>query len=70
MKKYVDIEVLKQQDFQDFSNTDVWCAIDNCPIANVVHRDELIKKFKCNRYHKWFITEEVIDYLIDKVYEL
>ena len=35
MKEYVDIEVLKQQDFQDFSNTDVMHAIDYCPRADV-----------------------------------
>lgn len=35
MKEYVDVEVLKQQDFQDFSNTDVMHAIDNCPRADV-----------------------------------
>lgn len=35
MKEYVDVEVLKQQDFQDFSNTDVMCAIDHCPRADV-----------------------------------
>lgn len=35
MKEYVDVEVLKQQDFQDFSNTDVMHAIDHCPRADV-----------------------------------
>ena len=35
MKEYVDVEVLKQQDFQDFSNSDVMHAIDHCPRADV-----------------------------------
>lgn len=35
MKEYVDVEILKQQDFQDFSNTDVMHAIDHCPRADV-----------------------------------
>ena len=35
MKEYVDVEILKQQDFRDFSNTDVMHAIDNCPRADV-----------------------------------
>lgn len=35
MKEYVDVEVLKQQDFQDFSNNDVMHAIDHCPRADV-----------------------------------
>ena len=35
MKEYVDVEVLKQQDFQDFSNTDVMQAINHCPRADV-----------------------------------
>lgn len=35
MKEYVDIEVLKQQDFQDFSNIDVMYAIDHCPRVDV-----------------------------------
>lgn len=35
MKEYVDVEVLKQQDFQDFSNTDVMHAINHCPRADV-----------------------------------
>ena len=36
MKEYVDVEVLKQQDFQDFSNTDVMHAINNCPRVDVM----------------------------------
>lgn len=37
MKEYVDVEILKQQDFQDFSNADVMYAIDHCPRADVEH---------------------------------
>ena len=35
MPKYIDADILKQQDFQDFSNTDVMNAIDRCPAADV-----------------------------------
>lgn len=35
MAKFVDVEVLKKQDFQDYSKTDVEHAIDNCPSADV-----------------------------------
>ena len=35
IKKYIDAEILKQQDFQDFSNTDVFNAINDCPAAKV-----------------------------------
>ena len=34
--KLVDPNVLKQQDFQDFSNTDVFCAINHCPTIDAV----------------------------------
>lgn len=34
--RLIDPNVLKQQDFQDFSNTDVFYAIDNCPIIDAV----------------------------------
>lgn len=32
----IDADELKRQDFQDFSNTDVWYAIDNCPTIDAV----------------------------------
>lgn len=35
MPRYIDAEALKQSDFQDFSNTDVFSAIDNAPTADV-----------------------------------
>ena len=34
--RYIDAELLKQQDFQDYSKTDVEYAIDHCPTADVV----------------------------------
>lgn len=40
MKEYVDVQVLKQQDFQDYSKTDVQYAIDHCPRADVVPRED------------------------------
>lgn len=36
MANYVDVKVLKQQDFADYSITDVEYAIDHCPRADVV----------------------------------
>ena len=36
MSRYVDVDVLKKQDFQDYSNSDVEYAIDHCPTADVV----------------------------------
>ena len=39
MKEYVDVKVLKQQDFQDYSREDVEYAIDYCPRADVVPRE-------------------------------
>ena len=44
MKKYVEVEELKSQDFQDYSKTDVEYAINNCPKANVV---EVVRCFDC-----------------------
>lgn len=35
MEKYININVLKQQDFQDFSQTDVFYAIDHCPTVEL-----------------------------------
>jgi hypothetical protein len=35
MKEYICVETLKQQDFQDYSNTDVAYAIDSCPREDV-----------------------------------
>lgn len=35
--RLIDADILKQQDFQDFSNTDVFNAIDSCP--TVVPKD-------------------------------
>lgn len=32
----IDKAELKRQDFQDFSNTDVFYAIDHCPIVDAV----------------------------------
>ena len=36
MSRYVDVDVLKRQDFQDYSDSDVEYAIDHCPTADVV----------------------------------
>lgn len=36
MSRYVDVDVLKKQDFQDYSDSDVEYAIDHCPTADVV----------------------------------
>jgi hypothetical protein len=41
-RRYVDVDLLKQQDFQDYSNTDVEYAIDHCPTADVVSLDDAI----------------------------
>lgn len=57
MKEYVDVQVLKQQDFQDYSNTDVEYAIDHCPradVAEVVRCRDCIKRNTpdCAMYYK------------------
>ena len=49
MKEYVDVEILKQQDFQDFSNTDVMHAIDHCPRADVEHV----------KHGHWILTQKI-----------
>ncbi len=35
-KEYIEKEILKAQDFQDFSPSDVLYAIEHCPTADVV----------------------------------
>ena len=45
MKEYIDVQVLKQQDFQDYSREDVEYAIDHCPRAAVEQREEYSKLF-------------------------
>jgi hypothetical protein len=42
MAKFIDVEVLKQQDFQDYSKTDVEYAIDLCPIADVIETETAV----------------------------
>lgn len=47
MTKYIEIEELKKQNFNNFSITDIMQAIDNCPIANVepiIHAHWMILK--------------------------
>jgi hypothetical protein len=41
MAEYVDVALLKSQDFQDYSDMDVQYAIDHCPRADVVPRAEV-----------------------------
>lgn len=41
MRKYIQVSVLKQQDFQDYSNTDVEYAIDHCPHVYLIPFEEL-----------------------------
>lgn len=36
MSRYIDVDKLKKQDFQDYSPEDVMSAIDSTPTANVV----------------------------------
>ena len=56
MKEYVDVQVLKQQDFQDYSKTDVQYAIDHCPRADVVPR----------KYAEWVFVPPYYPYESDK----
>ena len=48
MARYIDAELLKQQDFQDYSKTDVEYAIDHCPTADVV---EVVHCKDCKHGH-------------------
>jgi predicted glycosyltransferase involved in capsule biosynthesis len=41
MKEYIQVSVLKQQDFQDYSKTDVEYAIDHCPRVWLIPFEEL-----------------------------
>jgi hypothetical protein len=43
MAEYVDVALLKSQDFQDYSDMDVQYAIDHCPRADVVPRAEVLE---------------------------
>ena len=43
MSRYIDADELKEQDFQDYSPTDVMCAIDSTPTANVT---DIINRLK------------------------
>ncbi len=47
MSRYVDVDILKKQDFQDYSDTDVEYAIDHCPTADVVEIERLKECPKC-----------------------
>ena len=47
MSRYVDVDILKKQDFQDYSDTDVEYAIDHCPTADVV------KVVRCKACKYW-----------------
>ncbi len=35
MSRYIDADVFKEQDFQDYSSSDVEYAINHCPTADV-----------------------------------
>lgn len=41
MREYIQVSVLKQQDFQDYSKTDVEYAIDHCPRVWFIQFEEL-----------------------------
>lgn len=41
MREYIQVSVLRQQDFQDYSNTDVEYAIDHCPRVLLIPFEEL-----------------------------
>ena len=41
MREYIQVSVLQQQDFQDYSKTDVEYAIDHCPRVWMIQFDEL-----------------------------
>lgn len=41
MREYIQVSVLKQQDFQDYSKTDVEYAIDHCPRVWLTQFEEL-----------------------------
>jgi len=36
--RLIDADALKQEDFQDFSNTDVMAAIDRCPTIDLTEK--------------------------------
>lgn len=67
MKEYIDVEVLKKQDFQDYSNTDVEYAIDHCPRADVAPRAEVAREIFAEieklilRYYndKWYTVPDL-----------
>jgi hypothetical protein len=44
MAEYVDVALLKSQDFQDYSDMDVQYAIDHCPRADVAPRAEVARE--------------------------
>lgn len=70
--RLIDADELKQQDFQDFSNTDVFNAIDNCPTVeavpviyghNITHinpADEFVCS-ECGAIYQDFIKCEIDD---------
>ena len=41
MREYIQVSVLRQQDFQDYSKTDVEYAIDHCPRVWLISFEEL-----------------------------
>lgn len=75
--RQIDADELKQQDFQDFSNTDVFNAIDNCPAVeavpviyghNITHinpADEFVCS-ECGAIYQDFVKCE-IDYDTDNI---
>lgn len=46
--RLIDADALKQADFQDFSNTDVLCAIDEAPTINAV---PVVRCVDCKHYN-------------------
>lgn len=51
--RLIDPNVLKQQDFQDFSNTDVFYAIDRCPTIEAV---PVVRCCECDLWNNWDST--------------
>lgn len=74
-RKYIEVEILKHQDFQDFSKTDVENAIENCPLANRASFEEL-NAFIHKTQHEWLEKEyehktkmTLSEYVADKITE-
>lgn len=62
MSRYIDADELKEQDFQDYSPTDVMCAIDSTPTANVTDKkftdEEIIKALQCCGNQMYVCTDK------------